>query len=130
MGRSLTLALGLLLVVGPAARGQSPVRDYRKAHERELLAEFAELLAIPNVASDRANIRRNAEHIVKMMGRRGLAPRLLEAGAAGAPPAVYGEWKVEGAARTVVLYAHYDGQPTDPKQWAAGLEPWRPTLRT
>src|SRR3712207_577552 len=104
MRRSLTLMVALLLVMVTAARGQSPVRDYRKAHERELLAEFAELLSIPNVASDRANIRRNAGHIVRMMERRGLAPRLLEAGDAGAPPAVYGEWKVEGAARTVVLY--------------------------
>ncbi|HEV2859614.1 MAG TPA: M20/M25/M40 family metallo-hydrolase [Pyrinomonadaceae bacterium] len=130
MRRNLTFVLVVLLAAGPAARGQSPGRDYRKAHERELLAEFAELLAIPNVASDRANIRRNADHIVKMMERRGLAPRLLEAADAATPPAVYGEWKVEGAARTVVLYAHYDGQPTDPKQWAAGLEPWRPTLRT
>ena len=71
MERNLTFALALLLIIGPAAHGQSPVRDYRKAHERELLAEFAELLAIPNVASDRANIRRNAEHIMRMMERRG-----------------------------------------------------------
>ncbi len=73
------MALVVLLALGAAARGQSPVRDYRKAHEREILAEFAELLSIPNVASDRANIRRNAGHIMKMMERRGLAPRLLEA---------------------------------------------------
>jgi len=47
----------------------------------------------------------------------------------GAPPAVYGEWNTAGATRTVVLYAHYDGQPTDPKKWT-GTQPWEPQLRT
>src|ERR1051325_9606955 len=45
------------------------------------------------------------------------------------PPAVYGEWRADGAARTVVLYAHYDGQPTDPRKWT-GTQPWEPTLRS
>src|SRR5262245_43872091 len=58
--------------------GQSSVRDYRRAHERQILEEFTRLLAIPNVASDRANIRRNADFIREMMQRRGLNPRLLE----------------------------------------------------
>ncbi len=132
MGRKFSMALAALFLFGTAARGQSPAasaRDYRRAHEREIMAEFSELLALPNVASDRAALRRNADHISRMMERRGLRPRLLEPAEAGAPPAVYGEWKVPGAARTVVLYAHYDGQPTDARQWAGG-DPWRPTLRT
>ena len=56
-----------------------------------------------------------------MMKRRGLEPRLLEASNSKVPPAVYGEWKVPGATRTIVLYAHYDGQPTDPKQWVGTM---------
>jgi acetylornithine deacetylase/succinyl-diaminopimelate desuccinylase-like protein len=51
--------------------------------------------------------------------------RLLEV--PGAPPAVYGEIGTPGAARTVVFYAHYDGQPLDPKEWAS--PPWQPVLR-
>jgi acetylornithine deacetylase/succinyl-diaminopimelate desuccinylase-like protein len=46
-----------------------------------------------------------------------------------APPVVFGEWKVPGAKRTVILYAHYDGQPTDPKQWNGSL-PWQPIIRS
>src|SRR5579884_589492 len=45
----------------------------------------------------------------------------------GAPPVVYGEMLTPGAARTVVFYAHYDGQPLDPKEWAT--DPWKPTLK-
>src|SRR5258708_22491340 len=33
-----------------------------------------------------------------------------------------------GASGTVVLDAHYDGQPLDPKQWSS--PPWSPVLRT
>jgi acetylornithine deacetylase/succinyl-diaminopimelate desuccinylase-like protein len=123
------LALPFLVAFFALASAQSPVRDYRRAHERQILNEFTRLLAIPNVASDRQNIRRNAEFIFEMMQRRGLAPRLLETAAKDTPPAIYGEWKVPGATHSIVLYAHYDGQPTDPKQWSGTL-PWQPTWRS
>ena len=105
------------------------VNDYRRAHERQIIEEFTQLLAIPNVASDRENIRRNADFILGMMQRRGLNPQLLEANSKETPPAVYGEWKVPGATHAIILYAHYDGQPTDAKQWTGTL-PWQPTWRT
>src|SRR5712692_10039514 len=111
------------------ASGQSSVRDYRRAHEREILEEFTRLLAIPNVASDRENIRKNAQFILEMMQHRSLNPQLLEAKTKDTPPAVYGEWKALGATHTVVLYAHYDGQPVDPKQWTAS-PPFQPTWRS
>jgi acetylornithine deacetylase/succinyl-diaminopimelate desuccinylase-like protein len=87
-----------------------------------------DLLAIPNVASDSENIRRNAAVLMAMMERRKLKPRLLEASDKTAPPAVYGEWKTQGATRTLIFYAHYDGQPTDPRNWVGTL-PWQPVLR-
>lgn len=127
--RKISSALALLCAVAATAQGQPSVRDYRRAHEREILAEYTRLLAIPNVASDAPNIRRNAQFIIEMMQRRGLSPRLLETKTKDAPPVVYGEWKVPGATRSIILYAHYDGQPTDPKQWTGTL-PWQPTWRT
>lgn len=123
-----TLTL-VLLFVHSLAFPDGSVRDYRRAHEHEILKGFLELLAIPNVASDRENIRRNAAAILTMMQRRKLAPRLLETSDPSVPPVVYGEWKTPGATRTLIFYAHYDGQPTDPRQWTGTL-PWQPVFRS
>nr|MDQ3804126.1 peptidase M20 [Acidobacteriota bacterium] len=111
--KRLSASLAFVLLASPLAPAQIPnraggVREYVQAHQHEILREFIDLLAIPNVASDRPNIRRNASAIAEMMRRRGLSPRLLEAKTEGAPPAVYGELKTPGASRTLVFYAHYD----------------------
>src|SRR5882757_6470275 len=116
-------------VSASAAEPVADIRAFRTSHESEILERYVEFLKLPNVASDHANIRRNAEAIVAMMQRLNLAPRLLEPAAApDAPPLVYGEWKVPKAKRTLVLYAHYDGQPVNPAEWIT--EPFTPTLRT
>ena len=124
-----SLLLLILLPAGVFAQTQEKVRDYRRANEHRILKEFITLLSIPNVASDTPNIRRNAALIVEMMKQRGLNPRLLEGSTPATPPAVYGEWKTPGAQRTILVYAHYDGQPTDPKQWTGTL-PWEPVFRS
>ena len=130
LSASIRVHLWLVLILGCSSLllGQT-ARDYRRAHERQILAEFTQLLSIPNIASDRENIRRNAEFIREMMQRRGLNPQLLEGRSAETPPAVYGEWKVPGATHSIILYAHYDGQPVDPKAWTAS-PPFQPTWRT
>ena len=125
---ALLFVTAALRPVAVTAQTGTPAGRYRRANEHRILREFVGLLALPNVASDRENIRRNAAHIVEMMRSRGLAPRLLEAETEGVPPAVYGEWKVPGAAKTIVFYAHYDGQPTDPAKWT-GTRPWEPAFR-
>src|SRR6266404_6729124 len=117
----------LLSVIALSAFAQPPVRTYVDAHQAEILREFVDLLAIPNVAKDSNNIRRNADLIQKMMGLRGIPTRLLET--AGAPPVVFGEIETPGATRTLIFYAHYDGQPVDPKEWTGG-NPFAPTLRS
>ncbi len=109
---------------------QDSVRAHRVAHEQELMAEYREFVAIPNVGADQANIRRNAEFVVAMMQRRGIPAELLEGKTAATNPAVFGEIKVAGATRTVVFYAHYDGMPVNPKDWAEGLDPWKPVFLT
>jgi acetylornithine deacetylase/succinyl-diaminopimelate desuccinylase-like protein len=100
------------------------VRSWRGANEVAILRELADLLAIPNLASDDANIRRNAAHIRGLLEKRGIRTELLEY---GGPPAVYAELTVPGATRTVMVYAHYDGQPVNAAHWAS--PPWTPTLR-
>jgi acetylornithine deacetylase/succinyl-diaminopimelate desuccinylase-like protein len=130
MTRRLAFIFITSLLISHVAIAQTinAVREYRRANEHRILSEFTRLLSIPNVASDRENIRKNAALIVEMMRVRGLSPRLLEASGDNVPPAVFGEWKVAGATRTIVFYAHYDGQPTDPAKWT-GTRPWEPTMR-
>lgn len=120
-----TAALSTALAAGGQNPAADAARSWRMAHEREILAEFTSLLSIPNIAIDAVNIRRNANAIVELLGRRGISARLLET--TGAPPLVYGAISTPNAIRTIVFYAHYDGQPLDPKQWAS--EPWKPVFR-
>jgi acetylornithine deacetylase/succinyl-diaminopimelate desuccinylase-like protein len=106
-------------------RVRAAVRAYTQAHDVEIVRDLANFLATPNLASDSVNIRRNAAQIVAMLQRRGATARLLES--PGSPPAVFGELRTAGATKTVVFYAHYDGQPVDTTQWMT--TPWSPTLR-
>ena len=120
--------IGLLsasLALGQQNPAATAARTWREAHEASILHEFMDLLAIPNIARDDANIHKNADAIVKLLERRGVKTRLLEL--PGVPPVVFGEIVTPGATRTLVFYAHYDGQPLDPKEWAT--PPWQPVLR-
>ena len=123
----LALLLSLVAALPQSAdttlRGR--VAGWRGAHETAIVRELTTLLAVPNLASDSVNIRRNAALLVGMLERRGAKARLLEL--PGSPPAVYGELLTPGATRTVVFYAHYDGQPVDTGRWAS--RPWSPVLR-
>ena len=46
----------------------------------------------------------------------------------GGNPLVFGELQVPAAQRTLLFYAHYDGQPVDPKGWSQP-SPFTPVLR-
>ena len=113
----------------PAVRQDTSLRAkvaaWRSSRETEIVGELTRLLSIPNVASDSVNIRRNAALIVVMLERRGATARILES--PGSPPAVFGELPAPGATRTVVFYAHYDGQPVDSARWTT--QPWQVVLR-
>jgi len=122
-------AVAIVALIGaPAAAAQSPlaaVRSYVATHQGAIVAELRDFLAIPNVAADSVNIRRNAQALLGMLERRGVRARLLET---GGPPFVYGEIG-DTALPTVLFYAHYDGQPVNRATWAQP-DPWAPVLRT
>jgi acetylornithine deacetylase/succinyl-diaminopimelate desuccinylase-like protein len=112
------------------------VRAWVSANQQQIIAELVDLLSIPNVAADRANIRRNAEHLQGMLQKRGFTAQLLETVGPPAPsgsgepgnPLVYGELKAPGARRTLLLYFHYDGQPVNAKRWQQP-DPFKPVIR-
>jgi len=125
-------SVGLLLCLAAwpcLGQQQTPAKaaaEWRKQHEAVILQEFTTLLAIPNVAADKANLQRNAEALVTMLTARHVAAQLLTI--PDAPPLVFGEIKTAGAKRTIVFYAHYDGQPVTPSDWEGG-EPFKPVFR-
>lgn len=119
------LLLLLLAATIAFAQDRKEIESYVAAHQRQIMAEFVELLSIPNVASDRANIRRNAEFIRGMLERRGMNAELLET---AGNPLVYGEKNRPGAAKTILFYIHYDGQPVDPPKWKQP-SPFTPVIR-
>jgi acetylornithine deacetylase/succinyl-diaminopimelate desuccinylase-like protein len=131
--RSILYPVALALLT-PALSSADPVVDAvradRAARTQELISEYREFVALPNVSGDRENVRRNAEFLVAAMKRRGIAAELLEGETPATNPVVFGEVSVPGATTTVIYYAHYDGQPVNPKQWAEGLEPFKPVFLT
>jgi acetylornithine deacetylase/succinyl-diaminopimelate desuccinylase-like protein len=130
MTRRFLVVLGCV-VCGSVAMAAEPAAVAQKAtawraqHEREILAEFSDLLAIPNLASDTPNIERNVAAIRAMCEKRGLTTRFLTV--EGAPPIVIADLPAPQAKRTIAVYAHYDGQPVDPAKWKT--DPWKPVMR-
>jgi acetylornithine deacetylase/succinyl-diaminopimelate desuccinylase-like protein len=120
-----------LLLATAATAENSSVRDrvraYRVAHEKEIVKELTDLLALPNVATRVADVERNAEFLTGLLQRRGFQVRRLSAGD-GTPPSLYASLAVPGAKRTVMFYAHYDGQPVDQKGWVS--DPFKPVIRS
>jgi acetylornithine deacetylase/succinyl-diaminopimelate desuccinylase-like protein len=128
MSTLVTLVLATVLAAPPAAPldALDATRAWRDAHGHEILAEFVDMLSVPNVASDHVNIRRNAVLIAGAFERRGVAMEVLEV--PGAPPIIVGRIDAPDAERTIGIYVHYDGQPVEPARWTYG--PWEPTLCT
>jgi acetylornithine deacetylase/succinyl-diaminopimelate desuccinylase-like protein len=118
--------LAVSAVGQPAQSAPDAAARYRDANAPRILREFAELLSMPNLARDAAGIERNATYIRAQMQAAGVTTELLRV--EGAPPIVFGALTVPGATRTLGIYAHYDGQPVDPKAWRH--PPFEPTLYT
>ena len=89
-----------LAASGAGARQPTDIRQWVAAHQQPLVRELVDLLSLPNVAADRVNIRRNADHLRLMLERRGLAAHIIET--AGNPRG-YGERRVPDARRTLLL---------------------------
>ena len=117
--RPLGVVLSLILAAAWLApgRAQDPrtsLDAYVASHQRAIVSELVELLSVPNVTADTENIRRNAMLLREMLRRRSFSSEILET---DGNPLVWGELKVPGARRTLLIWAHYNGQPADPKGW-------------
>ena len=111
----------------PPEQVVAEVRDYRMNNEDRIIRELTEFLSIPNVASDTVNIQKNATQLISMLEARGIEAHPLSI--AGRGPVIFGKLSAPSARRTVIFYAHYDGQPVDPAAWTDG-KPFEPVLRS
>jgi len=83
--------------------------DQRLLTKRRGVVEgFLDLLRHDAVSQNPKGVRAGGEWLATQMSRRGLEARVLETGGA---PAVFGERRIPGAARTVLIYCHYDTKP-------------------
>jgi acetylornithine deacetylase/succinyl-diaminopimelate desuccinylase-like protein len=129
-GRIALVVAGLGLVSMQAGTAREPelranVERYVAANQQRIVRELVDLVSIPNIAADRENIRKNAAALQKMLAQHGFEATLLET---AGNPLVYGERRVPGATRTLLFYAHYDGQPVNPPDWKQPT-PFTPILR-
>jgi acetylornithine deacetylase/succinyl-diaminopimelate desuccinylase-like protein len=120
---------GSFMLAGTAhgADLNSQVDSYRTLHEAAIVGQLDELTRLKSVAADPAGIAATADRLQKLLTERGFEARQLSAGA-GTPPLVLGVLKTAGAKRTVIFYAHYDGQPVTPSQWSS--DPFVPVMRS
>jgi len=120
------LALTVMPVRADESAALAAADAHVAAHEKGIVGELRELLSLPNVATSDADMRANAALLVTMLEKRGVAARVLET--PGAPVSVYGERRTPGAKRTLLFYAHFDGQPVSPESdWKT--PPFEPVLR-
>ncbi len=110
--------------ISPGWAQVDPFKQHIEENGHQIIKDFAELLAIPNVAYDLPNINKNASFIVEELKERGVEAKLLRT--VGTPPIVFGYLPVEGATRTLAFYVHYDGQPVNKANWTN--DPWEPVL--
>ena len=100
------------------------VRSWRALHEPQILRELFDLVAIPNVASDKEGIARNAGALMRMFEKRRFLPETIPTSGS---PVVLAERRVPNATRTLTFYFHYDGQPVDAREWTNG-PPFAPII--
>ena len=77
--RCFLIALALAGVAAmPPANLRATIDAWVQRNQKALVASLVELLAIPNVAADRQNIRRNATWLRDYLAKRGVAAEILE----------------------------------------------------
>ncbi|MFI3280038.1 MAG: dipeptidase, partial [Rikenellaceae bacterium] len=105
------------------------VQKYITENREKALSELFELLRIPSISAQ-------SEHKGDMVTcAEWLAAGLLKAGADKAEvmptagnPVVYGEKIIDPAAKTVLVYGHYDVMPVDPRsEWTT--DPFEPEIK-
>jgi acetylornithine deacetylase/succinyl-diaminopimelate desuccinylase-like protein len=84
------------------------------SRRRAIVEGLVEFLRLNSVSQEPARVRATGEWLAAVLRARGLEGRVLET---GGNPAVFGERRVPGATRTVLIYCHYDTKPVPLRGW-------------
>jgi acetylornithine deacetylase/succinyl-diaminopimelate desuccinylase-like protein len=95
------------------------------SRRRAIVEGFVDFLRLNSVSQEPDKVRATGEWLAEAVRARGLEGRLLET---GGNPAVFGERRVPGATRTVLIYCHYDTKPVPPAGWLQP-DPLEPVFR-
>ena len=101
-----------------------PIAAWRAQHERQIVDEFLQLVSIPNVAGNDADMRRNADLLETLFARRGF---MVEKTDGPGSPVVFATLDVPSPRGTLTLYIHYDGQPVEASEWTR-CKPFAPCI--
>ena len=106
--RALALLGGIGLAMATACGAEAPELP------ATFVSELREFLALPNDANDPAAMPRNTEWLAEAFARRGFSTKDLSSADYALLQA---ERSSRDAARTILFYLHFDGQPVDASQW-------------
>lgn len=123
--RACLLATALLFSGAQSAQA-APRQPATAQAARAILPEFLDFLKLPNVMfQSSADMRRNADWVEAAFRRHSFTASQLPD---NDTPMVFAQWgKADPRKKTVLFYAHMDGQAVFPRQW--DTPPWTPTLR-
>jgi len=103
-------------------------KSYIESNRDRFLNELFEILRIPSISADSAfagDVRKCAEKVAEFLIAAGADNVVLEETAGN--PIVYGEKIIDAALPTVLVYGHYDVQPSVPDElW--NTPPFEPTI--
>ena len=122
--KKLLVAILLLSASMSAAPSQDVirVREWRAKNERQIVAELIQLVSLPNIASNKADIGKNADLLTAMFEKRGFTVRRITTPGS---PVVFAERVAASPRGALTFYFHYDGQPTEARDWTIG-QPFAP----
>ena len=91
--------------------------SYLEENEERLVEELRVLLRQPSVSAQNIGVKECAELLRELMQKAGIKAKVVPL--KGGHPLVLGEVASKVSKRTLLIYSHYDVQPTDP------LEEWK-----
>jgi acetylornithine deacetylase/succinyl-diaminopimelate desuccinylase-like protein len=98
---------------------------YVDRHRDRFMTELCALIRQPSISAQNVGVAECAALLASQLEAIGVTARILPT---AGHPVVFGEVRAPGAARTLLIYGHYDVQPPEPLElWKT--PPFEPTLK-